>query len=150
MTRLPWTLLPAVLLAGLALAQQQAPPADEPQTDQVATAEDDVPFLDELPAEAPKEPVPAAAPAEGQAEPQQAEEQEEKLVMEVLVQKQQMVLKSNKHRHQIHTEDLRVCLAVVTHQVQLVFTALIEKQTVVQVLKIFLNLGIYQLFPDWV
>jgi hypothetical protein len=78
-TRLPWTLLPAVLLAGLALAQQQAPPADEPQTDQAATAEDDVPFLDELPAEAPKEPVPAAAPAEGQAEPQQAEEQEEKL-----------------------------------------------------------------------
>ena len=80
MTRLSWTLLPAVLLAGLALAQQQAPPADEPQTDQAATAgpaEDDVPFLDELPAEASKEPVPA--PAESQAEPQQGEEQEEKL-----------------------------------------------------------------------
>jgi len=58
--RLLWTLLPAALLTGLALAQQ-SPPVDAPPADPAAAAtEDDVPFLDELPAEAPKDPVPGA------------------------------------------------------------------------------------------
>jgi len=59
-TRLRWALLPATLLAGLALAQQ-SPPVDAPPTDPAATAPgDDVPFLDELPAEASTEPAPGA------------------------------------------------------------------------------------------
>jgi len=70
-TRLPWALLPATLLAGLALAQQ-SPPVDVPPGEPAAAApEDDVPFLDELPAEAPKDPAPGAP------QPDQDEDQEE-------------------------------------------------------------------------
>jgi len=67
--RLLWTLLPAALLAGLALAQQQAPPPDAPPAAETATVpEDDVPFLDELPADAPQDAGPAAPSASAPAE----------------------------------------------------------------------------------
>ena len=78
MNRLLWTLLPAALLAGPALAQQQVPPADAPPADEMATApEDDVPFLDELPADAPKDAGPAAPSASASAENGEAEQDEQ-------------------------------------------------------------------------